>query len=62
MFYIPYANTRTGGPDPQAKSAGSASTLEYLDLPHPGGTILRPSLSSGVGQLKYVATLLVAVL
>ena len=34
--------------------------MEYLDLSHPGGTILRPSLSSEAGQLKDLATLLVA--
>ena len=35
-------------------------TVEYHDLSHPRGTILRPSLSSEVGQLKDLATLLVA--
>ena len=35
-------------------------TVEYHDLSHPHGTILRPSLSSEVGQLKDLATLLVA--
>jgi len=35
-------------------------TVDYLDLSHPGGTILGPSLSLKVGQLKDLVTLLVA--